>query len=422
MKFKVKQSVLVNAIEKGGLAALSETILADLGNVTLLTRSLKITIDKHLTISSFSDILSTEYTIEVKKENGIVSEKEGSILVPAKELLDWVKSQESDSAIEMELSLFDAIKNISGVKTSGDSENALLVKQIGTVKLLAKEKSGSGSKWELDAYDSAQVTKIDYPSAQSVKLFEISTEKLLVAIESTSFASMPTHHEHVMDSISIQEYKGDMYFAATDTKRCSLYKGEDVTSSGANKPVLAPIKILTPACKILPKDSKIDVHYDEAACKFYLIQNEVKIRMTCPEKTAISKFPNILLLLQKEYLSEIAVSKSILNKRLSGASVVNKYSALFNFEKDKKKLTIKAISEDGKYKPNVSETMLEDVQVDARAIFGIKHMSDILKVIKAERVILKFPSNLKSLRIEGEGETNHIFFIMAIDNPKYKDA
>ena len=104
------------------------------------------------------------------------------------------------------------------------------------------------------------------------------------------------------------------------------------------------------------------------------------------------------------------------------ASLVNKASALFTFKSDKDVVIVKAISEDGKYKPNTSQYSIDkhaSLDEDFSKVWGVKHLSDVVKVIKGDKVKMLIPENRKSLKIIDEDNDKLSYFAMTINNPKY---
>ena len=107
---------------------------------------------------------------------------------------------------------------------------------------------------------------------------------------------------------------------------------------------------------------------------------------------------------------------------LMSASLVNKSSALFTFKADKNAIVVMAISEDGKYKPNTSQYVIDkqvDLKEDLCNVWGVKHLSDVAKIIKSDKIKMLIPENKKSLKIIDEDNVNFSYFTMTINNPKY---
>ena len=213
MKVKIRQDVFEKALEKGTIAALSDAAQTDTSNMSPLVKSARITANsKALVIESSTDKISVKYTVTVKKDNGIVVEESGSGLVPAKELIGWVKAQGSDATIKMNLSKLSTPEIIDTVESLDSSDNKdFTISKIGSLKLTSQVASKTGRKWELDVFEPGQRSKVDFKD-KGEKHFDIQAKKFSECLARIGFASLKNDYEHVLDSVSIQAYKKNLYF------------------------------------------------------------------------------------------------------------------------------------------------------------------------------------------------------------------
>jgi DNA polymerase III sliding clamp (beta) subunit (PCNA family) len=419
----IRQSVLMDALTKGSVAAISKDAQIDTSNLALLIQSTKIIADeKTFTVESNTDRMSVKYSIPVTEEGGVIVKEAGSLLVPASELIKWVKAQGSDSTINISLNKLatpEIINTLDDIDVS-DSADKFMIKKIGSAILISKDDKKVSSKWKLDCYDPDQVKPVVF-SSKTPKSFNMGGEYLEIALANVLVATLDKDYEHVLDSISIQTHEKSLYFAATDTKRCALYRipPEGVSDIESETPMLIQAALLDIISKIIDKEIPLTFAYDEETRKVFITQKNLKIRLASTDKNVIDKFPNIKMLLEKEYKSLTSISRGSLMKVLITASLVNSDSALFSFSKEKETLTVKTISEDNKYDPNISNCIAPKVAKDVNAVWGVTWLMDGLKIIKDDEINICIPDNFKSVKFIGNDGKSLMYFSMSIDNPKY---
>jgi DNA polymerase III sliding clamp (beta) subunit (PCNA family) len=415
MKITIRQNVLKTAIDKGSIAALSEMSQSDNSNVSLLIKSVKITVDSEkFTVESSSYLMAAKYSIGATQENGIEVKEEGCVLVPAKEFVDWVKIQGTDATINMALLKLDAPQVVS---SNDDEENS--VKRIGFVKFTSRDNSKTGGKWELDCYDPSSVKPVDFSSGVK-NCFTIKAQDFAAIIPKVSFAVSKLDDEHVIDHVSIQNCNNALYFLASDLKRCAVYKANILTLEGKKPLLLSPL-VLEQVAKVSEKDNTLEFSYSPETNKIFIKQPNLDIRLTSPEKERITKFSNVEMLLQKQYNPLAEIPRLSLHKMLISVSIVNGFTALFSFKKSDNLLAIKAISEDGKYKPAICKSKIDNLTDDIIAVFGVTHILEGLKIFKDDKVQLNIPANKRSLKITSANEPNFQYFVMSIKNQTYEN-
>jgi len=427
MKVGIRQKILIEALEKGSLAAIAENVQSEITVMAMLNKCIRITVNKNFIVESSTDLLSVKYSIPVTEQNGIIVKEEGSVLVPAKELILWAKVQGPDSTISLTLNKLpvpDVINTFDGEVNDNQDLSKFMIKRIGTVKLISKDTSKTSGKWELDCFDPTHMVAIDYDQ-KAEKYFEMQGGQLTEALENVSFAALSKDDKHVWDAIDIQTYANDLYFAATDKARCALYKvpKENVIDVKSDKPLLAPSVILSQITKIINKTEQLIFAYNEETEKIFISQPNLKIRMVSTEKEQISKFPSIQKLVDKDYKQLAEISKALFIDMLINASVVNNSAALFIFNKTDGTFTVKAISEKNKYKPNIKQANIPNIAQDAKLVWAVNHLMEGLKVFKSEEVNLLIPENLKTVKITGKNHDEAlVYFSMGIQTNAHYNA
>jgi DNA polymerase III sliding clamp (beta) subunit (PCNA family) len=423
MKIAIKQDVLMKALEKGAIAATSEVAQADTSNLSLLIQAIKITADKELIIESTTNLMAVKYSLEATSENGIEVKEPGSILIPAKEFINWVKIQNNSSTIAIRLLKSENPEIINPLESIDESDDAseFAITKIGVAKITSKDATKTEGKWELNCYDPAEFKLVDF-NEKSVSHFETPMEVLSEALKKVSFTALKSDYDHLLDNVSVQVYKNNLYFITTDTKRCAIYNVLDKESIKCEDALLIPLSLLDQIVKISNKENNLLISYNVDINRLFISQSNFIARIACPDRDNINKFPHVSMLLDKKYDLLAKVTKSSLNQILQSASIVNNSSALFSFDKDKKNITVKAISEDGKYKPSISQTQAKEINQDSKFVWGVKHLAEGLNALKDEDVVLEIPANNKSLKIESQINNRFKYFAMAFRNPIYSDS
>jgi DNA polymerase III sliding clamp (beta) subunit (PCNA family) len=440
MKLAIDQKVLIRALERGAMSALSDEAQGDTSSFSRLIKSVKITVTKdNFTVESGTNLLATKWSMKATKENGVEVKEEGTILVPAKELFGWA-SKQNKAKIALTLSKLkvpEIIKNNDGDSDSDNdygSGSSISIKKIGTLRLVSRDDSKTGNKWNLDCYDPDQTNSVDFSKAPD-KVVQIPSPQLSEALKNVAFSSQPKDYQHIFDSIVIERFNGKVYMAASDCHRCSIYHLDQATevdekffteTSKATDGMVHGQKVLIPSVFLkgvskIVEGSEIAISYDKAKGKVYLDADDWKIRIATVDSKMFNKFPTVALLMDKKYDKLGSIPKGILTNRLVSASLVNKAVVLFDFSKDDNKgdsVIIHAISESG-HAPNVSNAPVNNLVKDIKAVWGVQHLMDVAKVIKDDDVNLMIPDDLRSVKVVSEEDPNLAYYAMVIKNDKY---
>jgi DNA polymerase III sliding clamp (beta) subunit (PCNA family) len=431
MKVKISKKALALALEKGALAAMSEEAQTDTTTLSLIIKSVKITADDNLTVESGTDLMSVKYSTPATKGNGIIVKEAGYVVVPAKELSNWVNDLGDESVISMSLNKLktpEAIDTLDEMEdVDGVDKSKFLIKKVGSLELESKDTVTTNShSWDLSCYDEDCFGNIKINDNAS-KCFDLTGKYLSQALKNVSFASLDKDAEHVLDSVSIQKYKDDVYFTATDLKRCCLYKvpKEGVSNIELSQTVLVPIALLEKVSKIINSEDIVSFSsdYNSDKRKVYLScksdNSILSIKLTSTDEKYVAKFPSIKMLLEKPCGILAKIARGTFCELLISASRVNKSTALFLFDKDSSTFTVKAISEDAKYSPKTNDNKSSNILKNARVIWGVQHLLDVAKVIESDEIELHVPETMKSLKVTGKDNENMTYFTMAMDNPLY---
>ena len=417
----------MDALDKGGIAALSDDSQNDTSNMSMLIKSVKITADEALTIESNDTHFGVKYSIPANKDDGIIIEESGEILVPIKELLTWVKAQGKKTLIGMTLKSLDSpekINTLEGWDENYGNADDFTITKIGSLQVVSKDDSKSGSKWEIDCYDPLQRKMMDLTS-KGDKLFDINGKCFNNSVAKVLFSAQKKDIDHKLDAISVQHHENSLYFSATDARRCAVCKisNDQVKNLNESTKVLVPINSFNIASKLSNQDDSLSVYYNPDLDKIYLSQTGLEIRISVPDNNTIKSYPIIKKLLDTEYIKLGEVTTSSLTKGLRSASIVNSTAALFGFDDKKNTFSIKAKSENGKYKPNIFNGSIEGLSRSFKSVWGVSHIIEGIKIMKSDIVNLEIHSNENSLKITGTDEEDNDFsyYVQRIHLDTYKD-
>lgn len=418
MKVAIQQKVLVNALEKGALAALSEEAQSDTSIISILIKSVKIKVDsKNLTVESATKLMATKCVIPIVKDGGIDVKEEGEILVQAKDLCDWVKKQ-PDYKIAIALKKLDTPDVVNPISNDSDGSVIKGIKRIGNVVISSRDETKTGNKGSLDCYASDQLG--DYSmELPADKKFEISPKELSNGLRSVNFACMPKHYQHIYDSISFQNIKDKLYMMTCDTARAALYEVSDVKNNKLDSIILVPNKFLTSVSGLLNEDENVALYFDSVNNKIFLTQGEgLIVKMNTTDAALVSKFPSASTLIEKKYKPLCVVPKGGMANRLITAALVNENAALYSFKNNS--AIIYVISSSGKA-PGNGTLPVGDLKSDFNAVWGVTHLLDYLKVLKDEEVQVFIPDgDKKSVRFITKQEPSLSYYIMTQDATKTK--
>jgi len=422
MKFIIDQKTFLQALEKGAMAALSEEAQAELNNAAPIIKSVKISLmDDKMILESGCKSMVSRYILDYAADGSVCLEK-GHVLVPAKDLIDWV-SKQSDSKIRLTLQKFAVVKMIApdGADMDNNASDKNSVKQIGTIEIVSVDATKTGNKWSLDCYDPDQFNTVDFDCIPS-PLFNADVIQLREGVKNIAFAAAPKDSYHVYNSIKFQTHKNDVYMGATDKARCALYKLEagKVDFSEKKNGILVLAKFLNDIISRADATEPLSFSYDSKGHKIFIYQKNFYVRLVTADVKAETKFSNLSMLIDKQYNPFCKAHAGGLASRLITVSMVNKLSSEFTFKKSDKGsfLRIYAVSESGK-SPLTSTLPVTTLREEGVVKLGTQHLLDILKVLKDEEMSIDMPDGLKgSIRVVSTDDPRLQYFLMTLESPK----
>ena len=390
MKFVINQKAFVSILEKGALAALSDSAQEELSAMAPLFKSVKIEIKgQQVIVSSASRLLYTEYVYTCKNEDGAENKEDGVILVAAKELLDWAKKQpESKIGINFEAdkTVQTLSLDLSNDKSDKKSKDAMTINKLGTVRVVSKDISKTGSKWTFDCYDPSQVTWVHYP--EDHKIFTLPFEQFKTALPYASLSCIATHNLHIYDAIVFQSSDDKLYMLSSDNIRCSFYQMSKASNIKMDNMIVIPQKVLATLVKQMNPSEDIHFYNSDKLKKVVVKQSDYTIGIVMPDQNIINQYVyKVKSLIVKKYIDLAKIPKTVLKSRLETSAIVNNSSVLFYFMNNPVQLILHAIPENGK-SPHTCNTLVKDLIRNERYVWNPRYVIDFIKVMHDDDIVL----------------------------------
>jgi DNA polymerase III subunit beta len=342
MKFIVSSTLLLKQLQAIGGVINSSNTLPILDNFLF-------ELDKDgLTISA-SDLETTM----IAKVAVTKAEKTGSIAIPAKILLDTLK-------------------------TFTDIPITFTIEPKSTYSI---EISAGEGKYKLSGHNADEFPKT--PSMESASAIELSSDIIANAINKTLFATGNDELRPVMSGVMVQMSKDDLTFVATDAHKLVRYRRKDARSNDSATFIL-PKKPLNQLKNLLTHDEvKVKIEYNSTNAFFEFSNYSLICRLIdgkYPNYEAVipTNNPNKLIIERIPFLNSI--------KRVSIFS--NQSTHQVRFKLNGKELTLSA--EDLDFANEAKERLTCQYEGDDLEIgFNSKFVLEMLNIIDTDEVCLE---------------------------------
>ncbi len=339
MKFIVSSQVLLKQLQSIGGVLNSSNTLPILDNFLFELKDQKL-------ILSCSDLEST-----MTSTISIDAKSEGSVAIPAKMLLDILKTFPNHP-------LTFSIDEKMGVEISSDY-----------------------GKYKLSGYNGEEFPKspiIEAPSTVSISSFIFQR-----AIEKTIFATGNDDLRPVMSGVFIQLSESNLTFVATDAHKLVRYKRNDVHSS-------------TPSAFIFPKkpmnllkgllqsyDGEVTIQYNESNASISF--ND--ILLVC--RLVDGKYPNYEAVIPKENPNRLTVDRNAFYQSIKRVSIfANKTTHQVRLKINGSELNISA--EDVDFSNEANERLTCSYQGESMEIgFNSRFLNEMLQNIDSDNVVFE---------------------------------
>ncbi len=339
MKFIVSSSYLLKQLQILGGIINSNNTLPILDNFLF-------NLDNNLLTVSASDL---ETTISSKLE--VESSEKGSICVPARLLLDTLK-------------------------TFSEQPLTFTVEENNTIEI-----SSSHGKYAL-AYASGE----EFPSA--IELQDPNTTTLLgdilaTAISKTIFAAGNDDLRPVMSGVFFQFSTDSLTFVATDAHKLVKYTREDISASETTEFIM-PKKPLNLLKSILAgSEEEVTIEYNESNAKFSFDNTEMICRLID------GKYPNYEAVIPKENPNKLSIDRNQFLNSVRRISIFsNKTTHQIRLKIAGAELNISA--EDIDYSNKAEERLTCDYQGDDMQIgFNSRFLTEMLNNLNSDEISLE---------------------------------
>jgi len=365
MKFIVSSTYLLKQLQVLGGVINSSNTLPILDNFLFDIDHTKLTVSSSDLETTMSSVLDIE------------SDSEGSVAIPARLLLDTLK-------------------------TFPEQPLTFVIEDNNTVEI-----SSNHGKYALAYADGAEFPKaitLEDPSSTT-----IAGDILATAISKTIFAAGNDDLRPVMSGVFFQFSTDNLTFVATDAHKLVKYTREDVSASQQAEFIM-PKKPLTLLKGILSaSDENVTIEYNESNAKF-TFENTV---LVC--RLIDGKYPNYEAVIPKENPNKLSIDRSQFLSSVKRVSIFsNKTTHQIRLKIAGAELNISA--EDVDYSNKAEERLTCDYQGDDMQIgFNSRFLTEMLNNLNSDEVQLEMsmPNRAGILTpIDGLDEGEHVTMLV----------
>ena len=402
MKFKISNGVLLNALKKGGLAALSlNEVDPEAVHKNPLLRCVKIEVrptdsKKHhgLTITSSISKLSSEF---VQAKDVEVLEA-GSICLDIQELLNELQSM---------LFPHDLVFEVVPSKQTGVADKL-------TVQVFnQKGRQVFGWSYDTVAADAFPATAFETNQPTTIKA---KVENLKKAIQSTVFAISQNEYTEVFNSLAISNSKKGIFICATDNRRGALAKlvVEETTWKTGPERILVEGSLLQSVISAMENDEVVELIEDIDGEHLIARTSKFVVRMVMPASDVRSKFPPVVQAINTEIVSSVVFNDK--NEFLQAMATSVKRTNIVHFEVKTGKDVVK-VNYSNHHKPAiVGCEKIENGLKSETMTLGNKFLLDVANRIVGNEILMGFSPDEMRAVIKDANDPN-VFYVMQRNKP-----
>lgn len=327
----------------------------------------------HVTASDLETTMTVSLTLTM-------SEEEGAIAVPAKILLDTLKT----------------LADVPITFTINNDTYAI-------------EMTAGGGKYKLSGHNGEEFPET--PTVEEGSSFTIKSTILSEAISKTAFAAGNDEIRPVMSGVLMELTDEGMALVATDAHKLVRYARKDVVTDNYDF-IILPTKPLNQIKNILGNEElDVKVEYNEKNA-FFAFGN---IQLLC--KLIVGKYPNYPAVIPVENPNKLQISRSLLLNTIKRVSLfANQSTHQIRFKISGQQLELSA--EDIDYSNEAVETIScnydgEDLEIG----FNSKFMQEMLNNVDTKEVLLKMSQPNRAgliIPIEDEPQDNEEILMLVM--------
>lgn len=415
---QIARDLLLKAVMEAGAPALSQTAQRDMSNLAPLIQSIDLNIGKDLVVRSACDVINARVTVSALKPSSAVVTKPVHVLVPAKALRDWLKVQPEDAVIEI---IYSKRATPRILNDADPDQFALYL--VGEVRFTARASTGVCSDLCMESYNPEQVRAAGYDMATASKLVDIRASEFEKAVRNVAFAACDSRIDKVMDKICVQVLDGELIFLTTNAVvACSQRVVSDAVTIHSDTSFLIPVEVADVIRRSSSPDEILKFSYDKRNSRIYVSSPDYERGWRCygaePGGKAVSEFPNVRMLLEKEYKHLAVFDKIDIRKTLTELVKLNK-EARFLFEEGRGEVQVEVVHYPDDYTPETKYFTIPCSKPDTAVsmLLHVKHLLQAVRVIKSKKIQILLPENERSIKVSGSEDDSYSCFTMRRDAP-----
>lgn len=371
MKIKIKKDLLLENLNKVSKAISTKNLIPILSGIKfdLTNKGLTLTAsDNDITIQTF--IPESEKNMEI--------EKEGSIIIQGKYILDIVRKL-PDEFINIEV--IDELKILIYAENSEFNLNGINQKEYPNVSL-----------------------------ENSKNFVKINNKVFKTMINQTAFATSTDESRPILTGINLKITGDIMECSATDSYRLAKKAAKLNELASENYNIIVPGKNIIEFMKILNENNdELEIH---------IFNNKVLFKqknLLFQSRLVSGNYPNVNNLIPAESFLKITANLSNLYDVIDRASILtsDKEKNIVTLETEGNLLIVKSSSaEIGRVEEKM--TIVKDNDEEIKISFSAKYMMDALRVFEGNEVELAFEGEVKPIIIKDSEDINLTQLVLPI--------
>lgn len=321
-------------------------------------------------------LTATDLELGINTWIGAKVDKEGSITIPAKLLVDYINNN-SDKKIDF----------------SQEELNLTLI--------------SDHFKTNIKGIDSSEFPLI--PQVKHDTEISISSKDLLSSIEKTLIAVALDESRPVLSGVLFLAKENTLTLVATDSYRLAEQKINLDQKINQEISFIIPAKPLTEVARILTEtDEKVSIYPGESQVEFVIGKTTIVSRLIN------GSFPDYEQIIPSSAKTKISVTKQEILSAIKMAQVFARENAnniKFEIEPPKKITVISSSPQLGDNVANISGDVSGD---KVKIAFNGKYVLDALNVLKSENIKIDLSGDLAAGQIMGEKDANYLYLIMPL--------
>ena len=367
MKIKIKKSLLMEQLNKVSKALSAKNLVPALAGIKFDLKKDGLTLtasDNDITIETF-----------IPKNDDMIIEETGSIIIYGKYILDIVRKLEDES---INIEVFD--------------ESKIII-------------STANSEYNLNGINKSEYPNIKLEESKSPVILNSEFKKM---IGQTAFVTSQDESRPQLTGINFKILKDEMECNATDSYRLArkVIKLQQETDETYN--IIVPSKNLIELSKIM----------DDETIELHIFNNKILFKsgnVLFQSRLINGSYPNTSNLLPKDSLLKVTVNINDFYNVIDRVSILtsDKEKNIVNLETKGNELIMRSNSvEIGRVEEKMAITKDNDKEINIS--FSAKYMMEALKTFEGEIATINFVGEVNPIIIKDDKEDNLIQLVLPI--------